>query len=271
MIAEYVPPKRTPCTALELAQAYELVLGGDGKVNAELIAVLMAHATLECGRDVARGLIATSCFCWNLGNVKAGELWPGHYTSIRLNEYLTKTGVPRALYWFSPEGAEVGGTASKVGTITKPGPVPPGHPQTRMRALESLELGVKSKISFLMQSRFARAWQSAKAGKPRQYAFDIHQQKYYTADPELYARGIESLYRTHLPVALKIASEPLRLADNEEHEIDRCIDKCSRSLDRTTPEHVAAVQLDLSQTWQAGVRDTMPAAAYDDEPEDENT
>jgi hypothetical protein len=250
MIGPYLAPKKTPCTPLELAQAYELALGGDGNVDAEFIAVLMAHGVLETGRDVARGLIATSCYWFNFGNVKASNDWAGSYTCIRLNEYLTINGV-RSLYWFSPESAEAGGTAGKVGTfVGTRHSVPPGHPQTRMRAFLTLAEGVERKIAFLKHPRFARAWAAAKRGDAEEYVAAIHQQRYFTADLGPYARAVVSLYHTYWPIAKKISDQPIVLTDAEETDIDACIALCARTLDRTTPEHVAAVQIDLAQEWR---------------------
>lgn len=232
MNGTYVPPRRTPFTPRELAQAYEYALGGDGKVGAPLIAVLMAHCALETGRDVKAGLIGPSCWNYNLGNVKAAPSWQGLYTCIRLNEYLLRGG-KRTLVWFSPEGEEPLGAERCA--------VPPGHPQTRMRAFVSLEEGARAKLNFLHAPRFRFAMEAAQRGDPSSYVNAIHAQKYFTADLVPYRNAVVSLYKSYLPVAQQIAQEPAQLPEAEES-----------SIASLTP-HVAL--LPLEPDWEAMRRD----------------
>lgn len=249
MKAQFVQSKKTPCTPAELAQAYELALGGDGNVQPEFIAVLMAHGVLECGRDVKAGLIATSCWNHNLGNIKAGAQYEGTYTCILLNEYLVENG-KRTLIWFAPEGRLAGGPGSAL--LAPPIGVPPGHPQTRMRAHVALQDGVAAKISFLRGARWSKAWAAAQRGDAAQYVAEIHAQRYFTADFAPYQRAVVSLYKTYLPIARHIATTPLLLETAEEHAVDEAIKKAASEpymlADLTSPEHVAAVQLDLRDT-----------------------
>lgn len=254
MRASYVLPTRTPVLAVDYAQGLELALGGDGNVPPGAIAVLMAHAALETGQDRAKGTIGPSCFCFNFGNVKAGEAWEGSYTCITLNEYLVRDG-KRVLVWFAPEGELTArpGPGSRIKAFVPFG-VPPGHPQTRMRAFSTAADGIAAKIAFLRQPHFARAWAALMRGDAAAYVAEIHAQRYFTADFEPYQRAVVSLAKTFLPIAQKIAGTPLALPQAEAAHVDAILrqalstPKMLGSLDLCSPEHVAAVQLDLHDT-----------------------
>ncbi len=257
MRASFTTAVKTPCTPFELAQGYELALGGDGNVSPGCIAVLMAHAALECGRDVKRNLIGPSCWNFNLGNIKAGATYEGLYTCIRLNEYLVENG-KRVLVWFSPEGREPLPVTQD--TAHLPLPVPPGHPQTRMRAHSTLHEGIERKIAFLRGARWLRALVAAERGDAAQYVAEIHAQRYFTADFAPYQRAVVSLAKTYRPIAEHVASTPLALPKNEERMVSEAIAFAATQpfmlADLTSAEHVAAVQFDLRQTLDLqGARD----------------
>jgi hypothetical protein len=263
--ASYVPPRRTPVTPYELAQAYEIALGGDGKVSPGHIAVLMAHAALECGRDINRGLIGPSCWNYNLGNVKAGPTYEGLYTCIRLNEYLSRNG-RRTLVWFSPEAEEAGGSAARRGAFVGPiHGVPPGHPQTRMRAFGSLAEGIKAKLAFLSAPRFARAVSAARNGTPGRYVDEIHAQKYFTADLAPYRAAVVSLFKSYLPVAEKVSFVPIVL-DVADDRMVRVAEQTIKQASLVQPGSVGPPRRDedvtlpvnpipLSPDWEAMRRD----------------
>lgn len=243
--AQYVPPVRTPCTPLDLAQAIETGFGGDGHVPAGMIAVLMAHNVLEGGRDVAAGTVLNSLFNHDCGNIKAGDSWTGKFTAIRLNEYLPVNGT-RTLIYFSPNGEEIGGMREKLGPI-KPGTehaVPLGHPQCRMRAFDSLAAGIANKNAFLNQPRFAKALAYARAGDASNYVLELATEKYFTASVDAYRRGVVSLAKTYDAIAHKTADTPIVLSPAEEGLIDACTGECSRSI-----WNIDAHLFDLSQTW----------------------
>lgn len=222
MAARYVEPVVTSCTAAELAQGYEDSQGGDGRAPWQLIAVLMAHGVLECGQK--NGRILTACKNWNLGNVKAGTKYEGHFTAFRLNEYLTRGG-KRVLVWFDPRGEVIGGGAStrlRAPLYLGP-PHDAWHPQCRMRAHLTLAEGIRAKLAFLQQPRFARAWAAALRGDAADYVVQIHAQKYFTADFAPYQRAVISLARSFEPVAKRIASEPAPLPAAEHEFVSNVI------------------------------------------------
>lgn len=261
MKATYVPSKRTPFTPAALAQTLEYELGGDGSVPWQPIAVLMAHCALECGRDIVRGMIGPSCWNFNLVNIKASESYEGLFTCITLNEYLMRHG-KRTLVWFAPQGELVAGPGSALQSAyaEKPWSVPPGHPQTRMRAHVSLEQGVRDKIAFLSQQRFAKARRSAWAGDAAQYVADIHKQKYFTADVGPYQRSVVSLTHSYEPIARRISDTPLALPPATEQRIAEVIATHARAPSMLDGELLEAVQFDLSQTWQDAWRRDRDAA-----------
>jgi hypothetical protein len=223
MKSSYVPPVITTFTALEMAQAYEIALDGDGKVPAGEIAVLCAHCTLEVGRDVKRGVIGTGCHNWEPGNIKASASWEGLYTAFTLNEYLVESGV-RRLIWFAPQGRLKGGPGTElVPPLFKGPPTDDWHPQTRMRAHDCLADGIRYKVAFLKQPRFAKALAFARLGDAAGYVNAIHEQRYFTANLEPYRSAVVSIAKTMIAVAQRIADQPILLPPLEEAHIDKVI------------------------------------------------
>jgi hypothetical protein len=187
MIANWVPAELTPATPEHVSRAYRTALTNMVGVPSDLaVAVLHAQGALETGHF-------KSCWNGNAGNIKAGELYEGLYTCIKLNEVLSGRTV-----WFAPNG-ELDG---------KDGPVkgkewenPPGHPQTRMRAYLSLAGGVEDKIRFLLKERWRPALELAWEGNPAAYVEAIRERGYFTAALEPYRRAVVSLTAKYLPVA----------------------------------------------------------------------
>lgn len=245
----YVPPKRTPCTPMDLAQAIETAYGGDGRVTPGLIRVLIAHAVLEGGRDIQTGQVLTSTFCHAVGNIKVGAKWTGKYTCFRLNEYLTRNNT-RTLVWFSPGFEEIDGTRDTVGA-PRPGTecaVPPGHDQTQMRAFDSLLDAVQKKAEFFRDERFGQAMECARNGDAEGFVRGIHKARYFTAPVDPYVRGVTGLAKSYAQVADQTAFTPAILGVREENLIDACIRECSRSV-----HHVELIPLEVD--WQQLNRD----------------
>lgn len=236
MIATYVPPVLTRIEPIDASCGYrEAVTKLTGIVpSPEGVAVLHAHGALETGHF-------KSCWCGNAGNIKAGPKYSGKYTAIKLNEQLKRNG--QLIYvWFSPAGE----LTSKDGTIV-PGTesaVPPGHPQCRMRAYDSVALGIEDKIDFLLEPHWRPALDLALAGKADAYARELRTRGYYTASVEPYARAVVLLFQKYLPVAQ--GSEELKpLPTQEEQDLESCMEQCFR-FDLSTLD----LRPDREEFWQ---------------------
>jgi hypothetical protein len=149
MVAEELPPIRTPVLteelALALCSAYRML---EGVAPArDSIVLLLAHSALETGRW-------KSCMCWNLGNIKSKEGDGRSWTYFRCSEII--------------DGKEV--------FFEKPSPV------ARFRAFHTLTEGAIDHIAFLCRSqRYAKAWAEVVAGRPREFVRALKAAGYFTA------------------------------------------------------------------------------------------
>lgn len=189
MNAAYVPPKKTPLTFDEADGALTLALASSlGETpSIPTRALALAKTALETGRWSAM---------WNhnWGNVKASEKWEGLYTCIVLNEVLNGKVV-----WFAPEGRLTGNPAKGgklAGDLADAGrTVPPGHPQTRMRAFPTAADGALDYVRFVGGGRYRAAWELLLAGDAQGYVHALKVAGYFTADEATYAKGVLSLQR----------------------------------------------------------------------------
>lgn len=182
MKAVYVEPVRTPLSFEEAAKVMEAALfaalGEQPKV--ETLALALAKTALETGRWQQ---------IWNdnWGNIKAGPDYVGQYTCITLNEVLAA-----GVVWFAPEGQlnRKGGTV-----IGDRYHVPPGHPQTRMRAYANAYDGAHSYVDFVAGGRYRDAWKELLQGNAYDYVMALHAKGYFTADPLVYVKAVKSLHQ----------------------------------------------------------------------------
>lgn len=207
MLAAYVPAKTTPLSFDEAAGCMNAALAAEiGQTPAtNVLALALAKTALETGRWSA-------IWCANWGNIKAGEQYTGLFSCISLNEVLA-AGVT----WFAPAGElnRKGGTV-----IGKVWDVPPGHPQTRMRAYSSPQEGATEYVSFVASGRYRDAWQELLAGNPAAYVHALKAARYFTADEAQYAKGVVSL---HSEFVAKLQGRPAREMPVAPHEEIRAI------------------------------------------------
>jgi hypothetical protein len=198
MKATYVPPQITTPEPHAVAPAYfdELLRLTNGTPSHKAVAVLLGQYALETGNG-------KSCYNWNLGNIKAGTEYDGLYTCIRLNERLKQADGSYAYVWFSPEGEE-----RPKGNVIKSYDVPPGHPQTRMRAHETLADGVRAKLEFLSKPHWRPALEVALTGDAAAYVTKVRALGYFTAELGPYQRAVVSLAAKWLPVVQGATSAP---------------------------------------------------------------
>lgn len=220
VLGTYVSPVRTVASRREVCGYYwdafqELGLNP----TVPFVTVMVAHAALECGNFVY-------AWNWNWKNQKAGSKWTGLYTCITLNEILRdKDGKPRER-WFSPEG-ELTASPKKGGVLKDPvkkHAVPPGDPQTRMRAFDSPQEAAKSLMQFFLDPKWQHVLEPARRGDPSGFVRAIRAKGYFTAylgqpDPTPYEADVCSLFRTYRPIVQDVVdseersdSTPVRIA-----------------------------------------------------------
>ena len=160
MPEDLVPAVKTIVTPVEmyaaLRDASKLVLGAELPRGALL--VLLSQWAFETGRGAAM-------WNFNIGNAKHVTGDGRSFYQIRRNEII--------------DGKEVW--------------LDPPDPGCSFRAYESLDAGARDYM-LLLHSRFAKAWPSVMAGDPRAFALELHNERYYTADPGIYSRNLEALY-----------------------------------------------------------------------------
>jgi hypothetical protein len=180
VIATYVEPAVTPLSWNDAATALRWALGNP---TPEQLSLCMAKSALETGRW-------QKIWNYNMGNVKAGGSYVGMYTCIRLNEVLKGKVV-----WFGPDSE---GFA-----------VPPGHPQTRMRAFANAWDGAQSYVDVLKE-RFRPAYDAMMTGVAAKYVHTLKALNYFTADEEPYLRGVQSLQREFMAKLQGLPHEDVR-------------------------------------------------------------
>jgi hypothetical protein len=177
VIGTYVPAKRTPVTPDALRDALRACLAARGVTADErALTVLVAMSAHETGEW-------RSCWNYNLGNVKAGETWPGLYTCLT-NVWEVLNGVTR---WFSPRGE----TAGKNGPLKGPEyATPPGHPQTRFRAYSNLVDGVDG-FAAKMTGMYRKSLDVLLTGGTSDaFVASLKRQRYFTGDLVKYQASV---------------------------------------------------------------------------------
>jgi hypothetical protein len=221
MKGTYLPPVKTIVTAAEAVEGFREACKTLWKTDKpETIATLAAQSALESGRWHAM---------WNgnPSNIKHELSRVGSYTCIVLNEVLSRNG-KRVLVWFDPVLGELvkkGGPARYVDALHA---LPPGHPQTRMRAYATFADGVADKLRFLLRSRYTACRVAALLGDPSLYAMRCGEAGYYTADRGPYTRSVVSLYKWLLPIARDRAPEPKPLPPPIEDQLCHDMSACLR-------------------------------------------
>lgn len=189
MKALFLPPAKTPLTVGVVREALRAGLARLAsrerwnEVREHTVLGLLAQSALETGRW-------KSLWNYNFGNVKAGESYEGFFTCLpRVSEVLDGVEV-----FFTPQGRleyDGGPIEGKVWDV------PPGHPQTRFRAFETVDGGVDAWLTALTQN-FPIALQSLRAGAGMtDYAAVLKRQRYYTGNEQAYAKAISSLYNEY--------------------------------------------------------------------------
>lgn len=182
MIAVYVDPVKTPLTLAEAASAMRTALsaGKTELVRDDILALAIAKSALETGRW-------RSMWNWNWGNVKAGPKYAGMFTCTRLNEVLAGKVV-----WFSPQGEE-----GPNGLVGEECAVPPGHPQTRMRAYANRYDGAYEYVDALSR-HFPRSYEALFTGEAGSFVRTLKAERYFTAAEGPYLSAVAKLQQEFL-------------------------------------------------------------------------
>jgi hypothetical protein len=187
MLGTYVAPKKTPLDLSGAAAAMRLALASvlGEQPSAAALALALAKTALETGRW-------QSLWNGNWGNIKHADTRDGMFTCITLNEVLRENGRD-VVVWFAPEGRLSANPAKGGRLVEAPRAVPPGHPQTRMRAFATASGGALDYVRFVSGGRYAEAWELLLAGDAAGYVHALKRRGYFTAPEEPYRRAVQSL------------------------------------------------------------------------------
>jgi len=195
VIATYAEPSVTPLSFHDAQEALRWALGNP---KLEQLALCLAKSALETGRW-------QKIWNYNFGNVKAGGSYIGMFTCIRLNEV-----IDGKVKWFNPDSE---GFA-----------VPPGHPQTRMRAYANAWDGAQEYIGVL-RGRFGLAYDAMMTGDPVKYVHTLKAMHYFTADEGAYLKGVQSLYREFVAKLQGLPHEEVSTDDDARKQAEYILGK----------------------------------------------
>lgn len=202
MKAIFVEARTTPlpfedaAACMNTALAYVL----NATPSTPVLALALAKTALETGRWRA---------IWNnnWGNIKCSESHEGWFTCIGLNEVIGNHVV-----WFGPAGQLNRKGGEVIGARWN---VPPGHPQTRLRAYPDALAGAEDYVHFVATGRYRDAWSELLEGDAAGYVHALKMKGYFTADEATYARGVSSLQREFIA---KLEALPIGEVDVPEHD-----------------------------------------------------
>ena len=138
-----------------------LQLFGDTPKKESLL-VLLAQSTLESGAGYK------SCHLNNIGNFKHIDGDGRDFTYFKCSEIINGKEI-----WFSPP-----------------------DPACCFRAYKSLQDGCIDYLSSL-HKRFNKSWQAVLDGNPTEFVISLKKQRYFTANLDLYIKGVVSLFNQY--------------------------------------------------------------------------
>lgn len=187
MTARELPAKATPVTPAEVYLAARLALTQQlGYESPRAAAVILtAQLALESKRFAA-------VQNWNLGGLKCGSRWKGCWQYFSTLEHWTPEELAAHRAKLAP-----GDTIADVGPSERPGRrvyrVTGRQEANRFRAFESLESAMAHHVAFLASERYAPARQLLLDGQAEAFARELGRAGYYTAPPDVYAKGVRLL------------------------------------------------------------------------------
>lgn len=158
-----VPTVRTTPTMMQYAHALLLQWPEASKEQA---GVLWAQFAIETGSG-------SSCWNWNLGNIKHVKGDGFDWMSLR--------GV-----WEIINGQRV--------------EFPPDNPASWFRAYPDLDTAMEQHFVFL-KKHFASSWSAIEAGSPEEFAHQLHVHGYYTAPEKDYVAGMKAHFSKWMKAA----------------------------------------------------------------------
>ncbi len=189
MTARELPARATPVdpAALYLALRLELSHQLGATPPREATTILLGQMALETGRF-------KSAMNYNLGGIKCPKNWPGCWQHFTTTERLPIATAQKYLAEVPPDAiVEIVTRDGDVWTLRFRGK----HPVNRFVAFESLEAAVEHHVAFLL-GRYRSAVELAITTRSAEaYVRRCYELRYFTADPDGYAKSVASLAREY--------------------------------------------------------------------------
>lgn len=189
MTARELPARATPVSPADVYLALRLQLEAQlgSPPSRETTTILLGQMALETGRF-------RSAMNFNLGGIKCPRNWPGCWQHFTTTERLPITAAEKYLRDVPPDATvEIVDRDEATWTLRFRGK----HPVNRFVAFESLEAAVEHHVAFLL-GRYRSAVDIAVAtGDATAYVRRCYELRYFTADPEGYAKSVASLAREY--------------------------------------------------------------------------
>lgn len=199
-----------------LNKGHDLTMGQPFQL-AWAMACMGAQLCLECGNF-------QKAHCNNWQNQKIPKEWEGLYCTFKCDELFDVATAHRAM-------AVAPGLAVDTG-LWKGGPLHrvvlfADHPWALFKAFEDEKRGsdehnVDGAVIaageyvrlIACEDRYKEAWHQAVMGRPSQFSHALHDAGYYTADPNVYTKGVVSIAdKIHEPCARIVAGEQHGIGD----------------------------------------------------------
>lgn len=194
MTARELPARATPVdpAALYLALRAQLAHQLGHAPTREATTILLGQMALETGRF-------KSAMNYNLGGIKCPTKWPGCWQHFATTERLPAAVAAKYL--------EERVSDATVELVTRDGDswtlrFRGRHPVNRFVAFESLEAAVEHHVAFLLGRYRSAVKLALETGSAEAYVRRCYELRYFTADPDGYAKSVASLareYRRTLP------------------------------------------------------------------------
>lgn len=189
MTARELPAKATPVepAALYLALRMQLAQQLGSQPTREATTILLGQMALETGRF-------RSVMNYNLGGIKCPTKWPGCWQHFTTTERLPQATAEKYLREVPLDATvELVARNGDLWTLRFKGK----HPVNRFVAFESLEAAVEHHVAFLLGRYRSAVELAVQTGSAEAYVRRCYELRYFTGDPDAYAKSVGSLAREY--------------------------------------------------------------------------
>jgi len=187
--ARELPARATPVdpAVLYLALRMQLAAQLGSQPTREATTILLGQMALETARFKA-------VMNYNLGGIKCPTKWPGCWQHFTTTERLPQATAEKYLREVPLDATvELVTRNGDVWTLRFKGK----HPVNRFVAFESLEAAMEHHVAFLLGRYHSAVELAVRTGSAEAYVRRCYELRYFTGDPDAYAKSVASLAREY--------------------------------------------------------------------------